>query len=188
MDLVRRKIANILCRLHISLSSAFLTSLAVTVRLRSRAAPVLADFLQVLIVYVMDPPITNSVQGAFVVAAVITGVIFGALSLIFPEVTEGLACLLGGFCLSMWLLVLKPGGLLNSSGTKGIFIGAFCAAVYASSFSHYTRPYGLIASTAFAGATVTVLGVDCFSRAGYKEFWLYIWGMVFFNLSGHTHA
>ncbi len=43
------------------------------------------------------------------------------------------------------------------------------------SFSQYTRNYGLIISTAFSGAMICILGIDCFSRAGLKEFWLYIW-------------
>ncbi|KKA25188.1 hypothetical protein T310_0779 [Rasamsonia emersonii CBS 393.64] len=147
--------------IHVFLSAAFSTSLAVTV----------------LIVYVMSPPVRNAVQGAYFVAAFFTGVIFGALSLVFKELTEGLGCLLGGFCLSMWILCLKAGGVITSSGAKGGFIGAFCAAAYALSFSLYTRPYALIGSTAFAGGTATVLGIDCFSRAGLKEFWLYIWDL-----------
>lgn len=146
--------------LHIFLSTAFLTSLAVTV----------------LIVYVMNPPIRNAMQGAYFVAALFTGLIFGAGSLVFQEVTEGLGCLFGGFCLSMWFLVLQPGGLLKATSSKAIFIAVFSVATYALSFSHYTRPYGLIGSTSFGGATVVILGIDCFSRAGLKEFWLYIWG------------
>jgi hypothetical protein len=124
----------------------------------------------------MSPPVSNAIQGAYFVAAFLTGLIFGALSLIFKELTEGLGCLLGGFCVSMWLLSLKRGGLLAGPETRGAFIGAFCVAFYALSFSSYTRPYGLIVSTAFAGSTIAVLGIDCFSRAGWKEFWLYIWG------------
>ncbi|KAJ9392002.1 hypothetical protein DTO063F5_761 [Paecilomyces variotii] len=146
-------------RLHIFLSTAFLTSLGVTV----------------LIEYVMNPPVRDAVQGAYFVAIFVTGAIFGALALVFREITEGLGCLLGGFCLSMWLLELKSGGLLTSSGSKGAFIGAFSAGIYAVSFSHYTRPYGLVVATSFAGATAIVLGIDCFSRAGLKEFWLYLW-------------
>ncbi|RAO70780.1 uncharacterized protein BHQ10_006792 [Talaromyces amestolkiae] len=147
--------------LHVFLSTAFLSSLSVTV----------------LIEYVMSPPVSNAIQGAYFVAAFLTGLIFGALSLIFKELTEGLGCLLGGFCVSMWLLSLKRGGLLADSDTRGAFIGAFCVAFYALSFSSYTRPYGLIVSTAFAGSSIAVLGIDCFSRAGWKEFWLYIWGL-----------
>lgn len=127
-------------------------------------------------IYVMNPPVSNAIQGAYLVAAVVTGLIFGVGSVIFSEVTEGLGCLLGGFCLSMWFLVLKPGGLLPSSSQKAIFISAFCVVIYSLSFSRYTRPYGLIGSTSFAGATIVALGIDCFSRAGMKEFWLYIWG------------
>jgi len=123
----------------------------------------------------MNPPVSNAVQGAFFVAALVTGLIAGALSLIFTEVTEGLGCLLGGFCLSMWFLVLKPGGIIDSTTGRAIFIGVFSFAGFSLSFSHYTRTYGLIVCIAFAGATITILGIDCFSRAGLKEFWLYLW-------------
>lgn len=126
--------------------------------------------------YVMHPPVQDAVQGGYFVAVFCTGVIFGGLALIFHEITEGLGCLLGGFCLSMWLLELKPGGLLTASGSKGALIGAISAGIYATSFNHYTRPYSLIGSTSFAGATAIVLGIDCFSQAGLKEFWLYLWG------------
>ncbi|KAK0947894.1 hypothetical protein LTR29_000795 [Friedmanniomyces endolithicus] len=147
--------------LYIFLSTALLASLAVTV----------------LIIYVMNPPVRDAVQGAYMVAAVVTGLIFGALALVFKEVTDGLGCLLGGFCLAMWFLVLSPGGLISSTTGKAIMIAVFCLAFFALSFSQYTRSYGLILGTSFAGAQVTVIGVDCFSRAGLKEFWLYIWDL-----------
>lgn len=147
--------------IQIFLSSAFLTSLSVTV----------------LLVYVMSPEVRPAVQGAYLVAAFMTGMIFGAGALVFKEVTEGLGCLLGGFCLSMWLLTLRPGGTVQSTGGKVILIAAFTVAAYTLSFTHYTRPYGLIGATSFAGATAAVLGVDCFTKAGLKEFWLYIWNL-----------
>jgi Domain of unknown function (DUF4203) len=146
---------------QIFLSSAFLTSLSVTV----------------LLIYVMNPPVRPAVQGAYLVAAFMTGIIFGAGSLVFKEVTEGLGCLLGGFCWSMWLLALRAGGTIPSTGGKVILIAVFTATAYALSFSHHTRPYGLIGATSFAGATAAVLGIDCFSKAGLKEFWLYIWNL-----------
>ena len=133
--------------------------------------------VKVLIVYVMSPPVRVAVQGAYLVAVFFTGITFGALSIVFKELTEGLGCLLGGFCVSMWLLSLSPGGLLKGSGSKSGFIGAISVGCYALSFSQYTRPWGLIVSTAIAGGTAVALGIDCYSRAGLKEFWLYIWGM-----------
>lgn len=142
-------------------SAAYLTALAVTV----------------LIVYLMNPPVSNGVQGAFFVAAFFTGVVFGAVSLVFPDITEGFGCLLGGFCVSMWFLSLKSGGLIGSVTGRAIFIGCMSAGGYCLSFSHHTRTYGLIASIAFSGATATILGIDCLSCAGMKEFWLYLWAL-----------
>ncbi|RDL40638.1 uncharacterized protein BP5553_00617 [Venustampulla echinocandica] len=147
--------------LHIFLSAAYLASLSVTV----------------LILYVMNLPVGNAVQGAYVVAATMTGLILGGGAIVFADMTEGLGCLLGGFSLSMWLLSLKAGGLLTATSGKAIFITAFTLAVFATSFSHHTRPYGLIGSISFSGATVVVIGIDCFSRAGLKEFWAWIWDL-----------
>ncbi|KAJ9643019.1 hypothetical protein H2199_004541 [Coniosporium tulheliwenetii] len=147
--------------LYISMSAAYLTSLAVTV----------------LIIYVMNPPVSDAVQGAFFVAACVTGLILGALALIFQDVTEGLGCLLGGFCLSMWFLSVREGSLIRSGTGRAIFIGVMSCVAFSLSFSRYTRTYGLIVCIAFAGATAMVLGIDCFSCAGLKEFWIYIWNI-----------
>ncbi|KEF61287.1 uncharacterized protein A1O9_02852 [Exophiala aquamarina CBS 119918] len=130
-----------------------------------------------LVEYVMHPPVTNAIQGGFFVAIFMTGLVFGAGALVFKEFTEGFGCLLGGFSFSMWLLTLKAGGLITNPVGKGVFIGVFCILAWALSFSSYTRPYALIGSTSFSGATAFVLGIDCFTRAGMKEFWFYIWDL-----------
>ena len=130
---------------------------------------------QILIIYVINPPISDAKQGAYLSAAVVTGLVFGGGSVIFPDVAEGLGCLLGGYCFSMWFMVLKPGGLITSTAGKAIFISGLTVAGFGLYISHYTRTYGIIGCASFAGATVIVLGIDCFSRAGLKEFWLYIW-------------
>lgn len=145
--------------LQIFLSSGFLASIATTA----------------LVDYVMKPPVSDAIQGGFFVAIVVTGAVFGAGALVFKEFTEGLGCLLGGFTFSMWLLTLRAGGLIQSQPGKGAFIGIFCFLAWALSFTSYTRPYALIGSTAFSGATAFTLGVDCFTRAGMKEFWFYLW-------------
>ncbi|KAF3907307.1 hypothetical protein ABW21_db0205186 [Orbilia brochopaga] len=131
----------------------------------------------VLIIYVMNPPVSNTLQGGYVAAAAVTGLILGGLAIIFPEVTEILACVLGGFCLAQWFLVLKAGGLVQGGYQKIIFILAFSIGLFCLALHHVTRPYGMIFSIAFSGATATVLGIDFFSKAGLKEFWLYIWGL-----------
>ncbi|KAL7276873.1 hypothetical protein RUND412_000113 [Rhizina undulata] len=147
--------------LQIFLSTAFLCGLSVTV----------------LIIYVMNPPVPNAIQGAYVTAVTVTGLLSGGLAIVFPEVTEALGCLLGGFCVSMWFLVLKPGGLVTSVYGKLVLIASFCLVIFSLAFHRLTRPYALIFSISFSGATSIVLGLDCFSRAGLKEFWLYIWAL-----------
>jgi hypothetical protein len=131
----------------------------------------------VLILYLMTPPVSHAVQGGFVVAGVCTGAALGGLAVLFKDLAECLGCLLGGFCLSMWLLTLHPGGLVPNASAKIVFIAVFTCAGFCLYFSRWTRAYGLMASTCFAGATATVLGIDCFSRAGLKEFWAYIWAL-----------
>ena len=148
---------------QIFLSTAFLVALGV----------------EVLIIYVMSPPVPDAIQGAYLVAGVVGGCIFGGVAIIFKEVAEGFGCMLGGFCFAMWLLVLSPGGTVQSSTGKIILISVFSGVSFSLSFSRYTRNYGLIACTSFAGSTIFILGVDCFSRAGLKEFWLYVWGESF---------
>ncbi|RAL63374.1 hypothetical protein DID88_003798 [Monilinia fructigena] len=159
--------------LHIFLSAGYLVSVAITV----------------LILYVMDLPVSNTVQGAYLIAVVLPGFIVGGCALIFTEMTEGLGCLLGGFNFSMWLLVMKAGGLIASTSGKSTFIAALSIAGFALSFSHYTRTYGLIVCISFSGSTAIVLGIDCFSRAGLKEFWAYLWNLNpnLFPLDANTY-
>ncbi|KAF4121251.1 hypothetical protein GMORB2_2213 [Geosmithia morbida] len=131
--------------------------------------------IAVLIVYVMNVPVKLSVQGGYVAAVVLSGCALGTASIFLKELTECLSCALGGFCLSMWLLCLSPGGLLHTVFTKAIFIACFTVGSLAFYFNHYTRDWALILTISFSGATAVVLGIDCFSRAGLKEFWAYVW-------------
>ncbi|CAK3936870.1 Hypothetical predicted protein [Lecanosticta acicola] len=140
-------------------------------------ALVVALSIEVLVVYLMHPPVPAAIQGAYLVAGVCGGALLGGLALIFKEVSEGFGCVLGGFCLAMWLLVLRPGGLIQNSTGKIVLIAVLCAAGYCSYISRFTRDYGVIVCTSFAGATAFILGIDCFGRAGLKEFWLYIWDL-----------
>ena len=64
---------------------------------------------------------------------------------------------------------------MDSTTGKAIMIGVFSVVGWSLAFSQYTRNYGTIFCTSFAGAMLTIIGVDCFTRAGLKEFWIYIW-------------
>ncbi|KAK8171708.1 hypothetical protein BKA80DRAFT_197939, partial [Phyllosticta citrichinensis] len=158
---------------HVGFSAAFGAALAVTV----------------LIEYLMNPPVTDAVQGAYFVVVVVTGLVVAGIARLFTDITEGIGCLLGGFSIAMWFLVLKPGGLIPQKAARGVFIGCLTAVCYCLSFNKHTKLHGLIVCISFAGATITVLGIDCFSRAGLKEFWLFLWGLNenAFPLSTNTY-
>ena len=158
---------------HTFLSTAYMTSLGVAV----------------LIVYVMSVPVSHALQGGYVVAVVMAGCAVGAAAIFFKELTEGFGCALGGFCVSMWLLCLVPGGLLRPVPAKAVFIACFTLVGFAFSFSRWTRDWALMVLISFGGATVTVLGIDCFSRAGLKEFWAYVWDVNdnLFPLGANTY-
>ncbi|CCU81815.1 hypothetical protein BGHDH14_bgh02576 [Blumeria hordei DH14] len=147
-------------KLQISFSAAYLTSISVTV----------------LILYFMNLPVSGAIEVAYVAAAVITGLIFGYISILFTEVTEGLGCLFGGFCISMWLLVLRRGGLLTGINMI-ILISFLTIGAFATSFFHHIKKHSLIIFTSFGGATSIILGIDCFSTAGLKEFWVFLWDL-----------
>lgn len=147
---------------HCFFSIAFLAALSITV----------------LILYVMNPPISNVLQVGYVLAALGSAALLGGVSLIFQDVLEFFACLLGGFCFSMWILTLRPGGTIGAGGASvAIFIACFSAFGTVVYFSKKTRGYYMIGCIAFSGATATVIGLDCFTRAGLKEFWAYIWNV-----------
>ncbi|KAL7820187.1 hypothetical protein V8C44DRAFT_74246 [Trichoderma aethiopicum] len=133
--------------------------------------------ISVLIVYIMNIPVSTPIQGAYVVAVTLSGCALGAASLIFKELTEGLGCALGGFCLSMWFLCLAPGGLLHDALGRAIFISCLSVGPFGFYFSRYTRDWAMMILMSFGGATAVVLGIDCYSRAGLKEFWAYIWNL-----------
>lgn len=127
----------------------------------------------------MDPPVSNAVQGAFFVAACVGGIIAGGVATLFKDVTEGLGCLLGGFCFSMWLMTLRSGGLIHSRPGTVVFVIVLSALCFALFFVRRIKNYALITGISFSGATAVMLGIDCFTRAGLKEFWIYIWGESF---------
>lgn len=158
---------------HTFFSSAYLAALGITV----------------LLLYIMKVPLSDALQGGYVAAIILPACLLGAASVFFKELTEGLGCALGGFCLSMWILCLVPGGLLRPVASKAIFIACFTLVGFAFYFSRYTRDWALILMISFAGATVTVLGIDCFSRAGLKEFWAYLWDLndELFPLGANTY-
>ncbi|POV94321.1 hypothetical protein PSHT_16290, partial [Puccinia striiformis] len=119
---------------------------------------------------------SNAIQGVFVLACFISAVGAGAVAVIFWKGTRFFGW--WGFLLSLFILSLKSNSLIAAAGLRWIVI----LAAFSIGFVLATIPTLTIHVTLFAtaamGAAAVVLGIDCFTTGGLKEFWLYIIGSV----------
>jgi uncharacterized protein DUF4203 len=116
----------------------------------------------------------------------VSSLVLAGLSSPFASLFEGVGCFLGGFCLSMWFLTLKDDGITQSKAGKTIITAVLSLSIGALGFTRYTRNRTLLVCNSFSGATAIALGIDCFTRGGYKEFWIFVWGKYpigFINLA-----
>ncbi|KAJ3490186.1 hypothetical protein NLJ89_g11459 [Agrocybe chaxingu] len=124
----------------------------------------------------INPP-SRTLRGMFVLSCTIAGFIGGAIAIFFWKGTRYGLGFWGGFALALFIQSLHNGGLIKNIGYRWIFfIGCGVAGFTLSTIPkiHY---HVLLISTAFVGATSFMLGVDCFTTAGLKEF--YIWNLGF---------
>lgn len=147
---------------HCSFSFAYLVAIAITA-------------LELLLV---PTPISNGVQAGYIVGAIVGGGVAGGLAILRPKFFHFFGSVLGGFCFAMWLLTLKESALLGQNTLKNcIFLAAFSLTSLAFYFTTRTRHYLVMFSSSFAAATAFILGIDCLTCAGLKEFWAWIWNL-----------
>ncbi|KAH7344494.1 hypothetical protein B0J17DRAFT_623865 [Rhizoctonia solani] len=127
----------------------------------------------------INPP-SKAVRGMFLLASAVAGVMGGGLSIFFWKHTKYFIGAWGGFALALWIQCFREGGLIRQIAYRWIFYVG-CAVV---GFVLCTIPkihYNiLLVSTALVGASATILGVDCYTTAGLKEF--YVWNLGFMRL------
>ncbi|ETW87373.1 hypothetical protein HETIRDRAFT_235977, partial [Heterobasidion irregulare TC 32-1] len=127
----------------------------------------------------VNPP-NKTLRGMFVLSSAVAGIAGGGISIFFWKATKYFIGGWGGFALALWIQCFRDGGLIHQLGLRWIlYIG--CGAV---GFILCTIPkihyHVLLVSTAIVGASAIILGVDCFTTAGLKEF--YIWNIGFMSL------
>ena len=117
-------------------------------------------------------------QIAYVLGPIFGGTVIGFFCASFAPRSRVVTPFLAGFCLSMWFMCLKSGGLIPTIVGKTIFILLMSVAGGSTQLFKITREPAQLISIPFTGSTAIILGIDCFARAGLKEFWVYIWSIV----------
>ncbi|KAG8728997.1 hypothetical protein FRC11_009735, partial [Ceratobasidium sp. 423] len=127
----------------------------------------------------INPP-SKTVRGMFLLASAVGGVVGGGLSIFFWKHTKYFIGAWGGFALALWIQCFREGGLIRQIAYRWIFyVGCAVVGFVLCTIPkiHYTV---LLMSTALVGASATILGVDCYTTAGLKEF--YLWNLGFMRL------
>ncbi|EEB89983.1 hypothetical protein MPER_11869, partial [Moniliophthora perniciosa FA553] len=127
----------------------------------------------------VNPP-SKTVRGMFVLASAVAGIAGGAISIFFWKAARYGIGGWGGFSLALFINCLSSGGVVKPIGYRWVlYMG--CAVV---GFVLCTIPkihyHVLLISTAFVGASALMLGIDCYTTAGLKEF--YVWNLGFNSL------
>ncbi|KAK0532081.1 hypothetical protein OC835_003456 [Tilletia horrida] len=119
----------------------------------------------------VNPPSTT-VRGLFLLACLIAGIVGGILFILFYTWAAFAVCGLGGFAFALWLQALKSNGLIEPLGVRWILLAGMTSLFFAAACIPRMHNPMVLVSTAMSGATALLLGIDCFSRAGLKEFYI----------------
>ncbi|KAG8914118.1 hypothetical protein FRC01_004217 [Tulasnella sp. 417] len=127
----------------------------------------------------VKPP-TIKLQGLFLLASAIAGIIGGGIFIFFWKGTRYVVGAWGGFALALWIQCFRAGGIIKPVGFRWFFYVAIGMIGFVACTFPKTHYPTMLISTAIVGATSFILGVDCFTTAGLKEF--YVWNLGFTSL------
>lgn len=127
----------------------------------------------------VKPP-TVKLEGLFLFASAIAGIIGGAIFIFFWKGTRYLVGAWGGFVFALWIEAFRAGGVIRPIGFRWFLYIAFAMIGFVACTFPKTHYPTMLISTAVVGATSFILGVDCLTTAGLKEF--YVWNLGFMSL------
>ncbi|KAG1749886.1 uncharacterized protein EDB91DRAFT_1110207 [Suillus paluster] len=127
----------------------------------------------------INPP-NNTLQGMFVLASAVAGVMGGAFTIFFWKATKYFIGAWGGFAFGLWIQCFRNGGLITPVGMRWILYIACSVVAFVLCTIPKLHWHMLLVATAFVGSSAFMLGVDCYTTAGLKEF--YVWNLGFTTL------
>ncbi|KAI8980716.1 hypothetical protein BD414DRAFT_464992 [Trametes punicea] len=128
------------------------------------------------VIYAINPP-NKTLRGLFVLSCGVAGIAGGGIAIFFWKASKYLIGAWGGLALALWIQCFRNGGLIGPIGFRWLMYIAVSVAGFVLCTIPKVHYYILLTSTAFVGATAFMLGVDCFTTAGLKEF--YVWNLGF---------
>ncbi|KAH9944133.1 uncharacterized protein BXZ73DRAFT_87094 [Epithele typhae] len=131
------------------------------------------------VIQAINPP-SATLQGLFVLSCAVAGIAGGAIAIFFWKAAKYFIGAWGGLALALWIQCFKDGGLIGPIGFRWIFYIGVAVVGFVLCTIPKLHYYVLLTSTAFVGATSFMLGVDCYTTAGLKEF--YVWNIGFNTL------
>ncbi|CCL98299.1 uncharacterized protein FIBRA_00293 [Fibroporia radiculosa] len=127
----------------------------------------------------VNPP-SKTVRGLFVLACGVAGIAGGGIAIFFWQATKFFIGAWGGFVVALWIQCFKAGGLISPIGFRWILYIIVAAIGFILCTIPKIHYHILLLSTAFVGATSLILGIDCYTTGGLKEF--YMWNLGFTSL------
>ncbi|KAI0715308.1 hypothetical protein C8Q76DRAFT_619448 [Earliella scabrosa] len=124
----------------------------------------------------INPP-NATVRGLFVLSSAVAGIAGGGVAIFFWKAAKYFIGAWGGFALALWIQCFRHGGLIGPLGFRWIMYIAVAVVGFVLCTIPKLHYYIMLISTAFVGATAFILGVDCYTTAGLKEF--YVWNIGF---------
>ncbi|GAA5958115.1 hypothetical protein JCM3765_002819 [Sporobolomyces pararoseus] len=134
-----------------------------------------------------ESPPKSVIRGVLLLAALVAGIVGGGFCYLFHKAGTLLQSSLAGFLLSSTLLCVRSDSLIRPIGLRYILLLGLTASFFVlSSIPRLSLPLVLV-STSILGSIAVVVGIDCFTTAGLKEFYVYNFGFntLFPKLQGH---
>ncbi|ORY28458.1 hypothetical protein BCR39DRAFT_468244 [Naematelia encephala] len=132
-----------------------------------------------------NPPSTT-LRGLYLLACIISSSLGAALGIFLFNFAKYWVSAAGGFAFGWFLLATRSGGLIDSVLGRWGLLGGLTVMAFVASLPKVLEPHMMLISTAWIGATAFTLGVDCYTRGGLKEFYIYNLGFhdLFPSLNG----
>ncbi|EMD41996.1 hypothetical protein CERSUDRAFT_110537 [Gelatoporia subvermispora B] len=127
----------------------------------------------------VNPP-SKTVRGLFVLSCGVAGIAGGGVAIFFWKAAKFFIGAWGGFAFALWIQCFRDGGLIRPLGFRWIMYIAVAVVGFLLCTIPKLHYHILLISTAFVGASAFMLGVDCFTSADLKEF--YLWNLGFNSL------